>query len=104
MRLRSELTIALFEKALRRRDHAGAVEKGSGGGGEDGESTEAASVGKVVSMISDDVNRVLRMGCDSHLIYGAPLEIVLGLVLLYKSVNLSPKPPVCRTIPDFGEF
>ena len=98
MRLRSELTIALFEKALRRRDHAGAIGKG----GEDGESTkETASVGKVVSMISDDVNRVLRMGCDSHLIYGAPLEIVLGLIFLYKSVRLSPKSAVLRSVPDF---
>ncbi|GAA5991157.1 hypothetical protein JCM10908_006564 [Rhodotorula pacifica] len=84
MRLRSELTIALFEKALRRRDKAGAVE-----GGEINGQSANASVGKVVSMISDDVNRVLRMGCDSHLIYGAPLEIVLGLIFLYNLMGWS---------------
>lgn len=87
MRLRSELTIALFEKALRRRDKAAAVESNDAG---EGQGSANASVGKVVSMISDDVNRVLRMGCDSHLIYGAPLEIALGLIFLYKSVCAPP--------------
>lgn len=80
MRLRAELTIAVYEKALRRKDLTGEVRN------EDGEETreESASVGKVVSLISDDTNRVLRMGCDSHLIYGAPLEIILAVGFLYK--------------------
>ncbi|BGP56557.1 hypothetical protein JCM8202v2_004182 [Rhodotorula sphaerocarpa] len=85
MRLRSELTIALFEKALRRRDNAGTGDARA----EDGQKSASASVGKVISMISDDVNRVLRMGCDSHLIYGAPLEIALGLTFLYNLMGWS---------------
>lgn len=82
MRLRSELTIALFEKSLRRRENSTPVtnEKGS----DEPLRAASASVGKVTTMISDDVNRVLRMGCDSHLIYGAPLEITLGIIFLYK--------------------
>lgn len=93
MRLRSELTIALFEKALRRRDNAGTGDARA----EDGPKSASASVGKVISMISDDVNRVLRMGCDSHLIYGAPLEIALGLTFLYKC---APNSCAVRIRPD----
>ncbi|KAK4700588.1 hypothetical protein P7C70_g5658, partial [Phenoliferia sp. Uapishka_3] len=81
MRLRSELTIEVFEKVLRRKDMAGRID---GGGGE-GE----ASAGKVVSLVSEDTDRVLRMGCDSHLIYGAPLEITLALLFLYNLMGWS---------------
>ncbi|GAA5987197.1 hypothetical protein JCM11641_006056 [Rhodosporidiobolus odoratus] len=83
MRLRSELTVEVFEKALERRETPG---KGEGGNAGEGKS---ASTGKVVSMISEDVNRVLRMGCDSHLIYGAPLEIILGVSFLYNLMGWS---------------
>ncbi|BGP17739.1 hypothetical protein JCM10213v2_005781 [Rhodosporidiobolus nylandii] len=86
MRLRSELTVAVFEKALRRRESP-TLDKKEGGKAEDEEGS--ASVGKVISMISEDVNRVLRMGCDSHLIYGAPLEILLGVSFLYNLMGWS---------------
>ncbi|GAA5998451.1 uncharacterized protein JCM10292_002702 [Rhodotorula paludigena] len=90
MRLRSELTVALFEKSLRRRETAGKKKAEGGGTGEEkDEEDESASIGKIMSMISEDVNRVLRMGCDSHLIYGAPLEIMLGLVFLYNLMGWS---------------
>ncbi|CEQ41154.1 SPOSA6832_02846 [Sporobolomyces salmonicolor] len=111
MRLRSELTVAVFEKALRRKDAAGSTEHADykskqKAGANKGAELERASVGKVVTLISEDTNRVLRMvrysplvtlseeasptaialqGCDSHLIYGAPLEIILGLSLLYNA-------------------
>lgn len=60
MRLRSELTVALFEKALMRRVKAGVEEKQAEKQAKDPEQS-AASVGKVITMISEDVNRVLRM-------------------------------------------
>ncbi|BGP41473.1 hypothetical protein JCM10449v2_005460 [Rhodotorula kratochvilovae] len=84
MRLRSELTVALFEKALKRREAPGR-EKADGKEQEG----DSASVGKVISLVSEDVNRVLRMGCDSHLLYGAPLELVLGLGFLYNLMGWS---------------
>lgn len=75
MRLRSELTSAVFAKALRRREAAGGTEREKKGAeacegegqGDKEEEEESASVGKVVSMISEDVNRVLRMVCRSPL-------------------------------------
>lgn len=88
MRLRIELTVAVFEKGLVRRDFSGMVEsENEEKEGGEGKKEEGASVGKVVSLISDDTNRVLRMGCDSHLIYGAPLELILALFLLYSLVT-----------------
>lgn len=75
MRLRTELTTAIFDKALLRKDMAGKV---------DSDEARNSSVGRVLNLLSADVNRVLRMGCDSHLIYGSPLQITLGLVLLYR--------------------
>lgn len=49
MRLRSELTVAVFEKALRRKDMRGRTEG-------------SACTGRVVSLVSEDTNRILRMG------------------------------------------
>ena len=49
MRLRSELTVAVFEKALRRKDMRGRTQG-------------SASTGRVVSLVSEDTNQILRMG------------------------------------------
>ncbi|KDE05641.1 hypothetical protein MVLG_04012 [Microbotryum lychnidis-dioicae p1A1 Lamole] len=86
MRLRSELTVAVCEKALRRKDVAGRAHAVAHG---EDEAEESATRGKVVNLISDDTNKVLRMGCDSHLIYGAPLEVIWGLALLYSLIGWS---------------
>jgi hypothetical protein len=82
MRLRSELTVEIFDKALRRKNTGGSTKADEEG------PEESASVGKIITLVSEDTNRVLRMGCDSHLLYGSPLEIIVGLALLYKSVPL----------------
>lgn len=75
MRLRTELTTAIFDKALLRKDVSGKI---------DSDQARNSSVGRVLNLLSMDINRVLRMGCDSHLIYGSPLQIALGLTLLYR--------------------
>ena len=94
MRLRSELTVAVFEKSLRRKNTGVAVSEE-----EKVEGAEAgASVGKVITLVSEDTNRVLRMGCDSHLLYGSPLEIIVGLSLLYKFVSVSPLSSKCYSL------
>ncbi|KAM0756114.1 P-loop containing nucleoside triphosphate hydrolase protein [Meredithblackwellia eburnea MCA 4105] len=95
MRLRSEITVAVFEKVLRRKDMGGRTGAGStasGAGKEEGKAGETdsqASAGKVVTLVSDDTDRVLRMGCDAHLIYGTPLELILSLFFLYNLMGWS---------------
>ncbi|GAA5926884.1 uncharacterized protein JCM15063_000395 [Sporobolomyces koalae] len=89
MRLRSELTVEVFDKALRRKDLGGSDTDRKGEEGADSPAEEGASVGRVITLVSEDTNRVLRMGCDSHLLYGSPLEIIVGLSLLYKLMGWS---------------
>jgi uncharacterized protein YfiM (DUF2279 family) len=78
MRLRSELTVAVYEKSLLKKISSGA------------QSTDAsASTGKIVSLISDDTNKVLRWGCDWHVLAGAPLELILALGFLWNLMGWS---------------
>lgn len=68
MRLRSELTVAVYEKALSRKDLAGEVHRPAASSTTEKKKEDekgSASVGKVVSLISDDTNRVLRMVSSS---------------------------------------
>lgn len=53
------------------------------------ESSRQADVGKVVNMMASDINRLLRLGCDSHQLYGAPLELVISTVFLYRLMGWS---------------
>lgn len=59
MRLRMELTMEIFEKVLRRKDMTGRTV------GEKGEEAGEASAGKVVTLVSEDTDRVLRMASPS---------------------------------------
>lgn len=43
-----------------------------------------ADVGKLVNMMASDINVLLRLGCDSHQLYGAPLEVIIATVFLYQ--------------------
>ncbi|CDW99754.1 hypothetical protein, partial [Sporisorium scitamineum] len=40
-------------------------------------------------MMASDVNILLRMGCDLHQLYGAPLEVTIAAVFLYKLMGWS---------------
>lgn len=78
MRLRSELTVAVYEKSLMKKTSTGAQSK-----------DDNASIGKIVSLISDDTNKVLRWGCDWHVLAGAPLELILALGFLWNLMGWS---------------
>lgn len=43
-----------------------------------------ADVGKVVNMMADDINTLLRLGCDAHQLYGAPIEVIIATTFLYQ--------------------
>ncbi|CAO1630357.1 unnamed protein product [Sympodiomycopsis kandeliae] len=49
----------------------------------------SADVGKVVNMMSLDVNVLLRMGCDLHQLYGAPAEVIIATIFLYRLLGWS---------------
>lgn len=75
LRIRITLVVECFEKALRRRDLSGAVASESQDSG--------ADLGKIVNIMATDINTLLRMGCDLHQLYGAPVEAIVAISLLY---------------------
>ncbi|UZJ54668.1 hypothetical protein CBS101457_003988 [Exobasidium rhododendri] len=48
-----------------------------------------ADVGKVVNMMAEDINTLLRLGCDSHQLYGAPIEVIIATTFLYQLMGWS---------------
>lgn len=48
-----------------------------------------ADVGKVVNMMADDINTLLRLGCDAHQLYGAPIEVIIATTFLYQLMGYS---------------
>ncbi|KAJ1017870.1 hypothetical protein NDA16_005186 [Ustilago loliicola] len=53
------------------------------------EEEQGADVGKIVNMMASDVNILLRIGCDLHQLYGAPLEVTIAAIFLYKLMGWS---------------
>ena len=82
---------SIYDKALKRKDFSGTVRK-------DDEVKDAekandpkssADVGKVVNMMSGDANQIAFLVSGMYFIYGAPFEIVLAGVYLYKLLGWS---------------
>ncbi|KAE8213729.1 hypothetical protein CF327_g2770 [Tilletia walkeri] len=42
-----------------------------------------ADIGKLINLMSNAVNDLLRMGCDLHQLYGAPVECIIATTFLY---------------------
>ncbi|KAF9255059.1 multidrug resistance-associated ABC transporter [Marasmius fiardii PR-910] len=111
-RIRSELMASIYDKALKRKDIAGGgaekskptdttnvnagngkVKKGKKAKGkgkeEDNEPKAGADVGKIVNLMGGDANIVAQACTGMYLIYGSPLEIVLGCTYLYQLLGWS---------------
>lgn len=69
------------QATLRKRKHAEQLKQQ--------EEEQGADVGKIVNMMASDVNILLRMGCDLHQLYGAPLEVTIAAIFLYKLMGWS---------------
>ncbi|TFK50258.1 P-loop containing nucleoside triphosphate hydrolase protein [Heliocybe sulcata] len=94
-RLRTELQAAIYEKALKRKDYSGVVPKDKQGSdtsadNKDGEKPKAgAGIGKIVNLMSSDVERIVTISQILFYIYSAPFEIALGAVFLYELLGWS---------------
>lgn len=114
--MRIELMAAVYDKALKRRDYSGVVDKDKLKDDADkkagiprsenptGDDPKAgADVGKIVNLMAVDSNRIAMMISGMYFIYGgrfhcardkylyndrdpAPLEIIIASVFLYKYV------------------
>ncbi|KAF8594789.1 hypothetical protein BDV93DRAFT_501773 [Ceratobasidium sp. AG-I] len=92
VRVEAELVASVYEKALKRKDVTGVVQKdkgkdakGKGKEREEAAPTESSSgdVGKIVSLISSDAGGVSMIFSLGPFIYDAPLSIVIACSMLY---------------------
>ncbi|KAG0701637.1 hypothetical protein DFH29DRAFT_925615 [Suillus ampliporus] len=101
-RMRVGLMAAIYDKALKRQDYSGIVDKDKAkeaadkkAGVKPAENPTAddpkagADVGKIVNLMAVDANRIAMMVSGSYFIYGAPLEIILATTFLYNLLGLS---------------
>ncbi|KAI0332220.1 multidrug resistance-associated ABC transporter [Cubamyces sp. BRFM 1775] len=91
-RIRLELMSSIYDKALKRKDFSGVVDKGSGEKGKvtgqsnatTSDSKENAGVGKIVNLMAGDANRVSQFAGAIYYLYGAPFEIIVASIFLYR--------------------
>ncbi|KZT66167.1 hypothetical protein DAEQUDRAFT_813713 [Daedalea quercina L-15889] len=97
-RIRSELMAAIYDKALKRKDFSGLVDKGAGKSAKGpevkasskGDDPKAgADIGKIVNLMAGDANRISQVISGSYFIYGAPFEIVIAATFLYQLLGWS---------------
>ncbi|KAG9310797.1 hypothetical protein JVU11DRAFT_8649 [Chiua virens] len=101
-RLRTELMAAIYDKALKRKDYSGVVDKDKLKDDADrkagiapsenpsGDEPKAgADVGKIVNLMAVDANRIAMMVSGMYFIYGGPFEIIIASVFLYNLLGIS---------------
>ncbi|PWN50944.1 P-loop containing nucleoside triphosphate hydrolase protein [Violaceomyces palustris] len=100
VRVKSMLVSTLYEKALRKKDISGVINQKEGQGAEGkkddqsakkGAETDLASadVGKIVSLMAGDAQRVSLMIASIYMIYAAPIELMIATVFLYNLLGWS---------------
>ncbi|KAF5378578.1 hypothetical protein D9615_007121 [Tricholomella constricta] len=112
-RIRSELMAAIYDKALKRKDFSGIIDKDKGKQAEMEDEATArksskerkraekerkdkadepkagADVGKIVNLMAGDANRISQTVSASYFIYGAPFEIIIAGTFLYQLLGWS---------------
>ncbi|KAG6864482.1 hypothetical protein C0991_009205 [Blastosporella zonata] len=102
-RIRSELMASIYDKALKRKDFSGIVDREKANDDKSSstkskskkdeeksdEAKAGADVGKIVNLMAGDANRVSMTVSASYFIYGAPFEIILASIFLYNLLGLS---------------
>ncbi|KAG1750553.1 uncharacterized protein EDB91DRAFT_1108133 [Suillus paluster] len=101
-RMRVGLMAAIYDKALKRQDYSGIVDKDKAkeaadkkAGIKPAENPAAddpkagADVGKIVNLMAVDANKIAMMVTGAYFIYGGPLEIVIATTFLYNLLGLS---------------
>ncbi len=94
-RIRSELMAAIYDKALKRRDFSGIVNKDADkkakapGAKEDPKADEpkaGADIGKIVNLMAGDANRISMTCSAMYFLYGGAIHVSLIVVLPCRTV------------------
>ncbi|KAG2056641.1 hypothetical protein BDR06DRAFT_952711 [Suillus hirtellus] len=101
-RMRVELMAAIYDKALKRQDYSGIIDKDKAKEAADKKAgikpvenatsddpKAGADVGKIVNLMAVDANRIAMMVSGAYFIYGAPFEIIIATTFLYNLLGLS---------------
>ncbi|KAF9230741.1 ABC transporter type 1, transmembrane domain-containing protein [Melanogaster broomeanus] len=101
-RIRVELMAAIYDKALKRQDYSGVVDKDKVKEAADKKAgispsqnptaddpKAGADVGKIVNLMAVDANRIAMLVSGMYFIYGGPLEIIIASTFLYNLIGLS---------------
>ncbi|KAH9943429.1 multidrug resistance-associated ABC transporter [Epithele typhae] len=99
-RIRTELMSSIYDKALKRKDFSGIVDKDAAankkakapGAKADPKADEpkaGADVGKIVNLMAGDANRIAMTVSAMYFVYGAPFEIVIASIFLYQLLGWS---------------
>ncbi|TBU36610.1 ABC transporter type 1, transmembrane domain-containing protein [Dichomitus squalens] len=83
-RIRTELMTAIYDKALKRKDFAGIVDKDKVA-----EQKGMGDRGKIVNLMAGDGNRIAMTVSAMSFIYGAPFEIFIATLFLYQLLGWS---------------
>ncbi|KAF8890917.1 multidrug resistance-associated ABC transporter [Infundibulicybe gibba] len=115
--MRSELMAAIYDKALKRKDYSGIIDKDKQQEAADKKAADSsdapaktkkekakaekdkaakaddpkagADVGKIVNLMAGDANRISQMVSGAYFIYGAPFEILIAGTFLYQLLGIS---------------
>ncbi|KDQ16443.1 hypothetical protein BOTBODRAFT_186497 [Botryobasidium botryosum FD-172 SS1] len=104
-RVRTELTAAIYDKALKRKDLSGVdgtkdkdKDREEPNGQQSSkrrknetkaETTKSADTGKIVQLMSGDAGRIGMTISAAYFIYGAPFEIAIACTFLYQLLGVS---------------
>ncbi|KAJ3486309.1 hypothetical protein NLI96_g4318 [Meripilus lineatus] len=94
-RVRTELMAAIYDKALKRKDFSGIVDKDAKPTTKPSKDPKAddpkagADVGKIVNLMAGDANRISQTVTGAYFIYGAPFEIIIASIFLYHLLGIS---------------
>ncbi|WRT70588.1 uncharacterized protein IL334_007586 [Kwoniella shivajii] len=93
VRIKAELTAAIYDKALRRKDASGIItakeDESKDKEGAKVEKKSNADSGKVVNLMAGDTNRIGNTVSGGYYIYGAPFEIIVASIFLYNILGWS---------------
>lgn len=76
VRLRAMLSAEVYSKALRRKDMTGIISENT-------EKGARSDTGMITNLMAVDANRISSMGSSFFFLYTGPIEIALGVVMLY---------------------
>jgi len=82
VRLRAMLSAEIYAKSLRRKDMTGIVTDSTKKGAR-------SDTGMITNLMAVDTNRIASLGSSIFMLYTCPIEIALGVVMLYRILGWS---------------